>query len=293
MPNDVALFANARVGVMRDKDAFGALRRSVVRYGCITEGDFDWIAGATDRLLLASRGDSERPEFVAVLVGQYTDTDAARALDLLARRAGTQDATGTRKAGRFVVSQKGPWSAVVLENRLLVAGHDGFVGSVIDVIEHPPESRYAQGPMLAELGAKMECLERSVCALITPGGSVARRMRSELAGVGMKKVGRQLSEAQTGLSAAVGEGMNVSVISHLGSEDDANSLAKDTRDWLWQAGLVARLAGFPDVLGDAEVNTDGRFTNLKIKVGEGDLGRLEQRLHQLLGDEAAAKCPQS
>jgi hypothetical protein len=290
---DVSMFANARVDVMKDKDAFAAVRRSLVRYGCVSEGDFDWIAGQTQRAVIVSRGDSEHPEYAVILAGQFGDPDAARALDMLARRVGTNDATTSRTQGRFTIAQKGPWSAIVLEGRLLLAGHDGFVGSMLDMIEHPPESRFAQSAIYRELGDHLGCIDRSVCALIAPDGAVAQRMKGELAGVGMKKVGRELASGQSGFTLAVGNGVVLTVGAHLANDDEANALAKDTKDWLWQAGLVARLAGFPDVLGDADVTTSGPFTNLKFKVGESDLARLEQRLDQMIGDDARARCSAS
>jgi hypothetical protein len=290
---DVSMLASARIDVMKDKDAFAAVRRSLTRYGCVSAADFDWLAGQTQRAFMVSRGDANQPEFVVILAGQFSEPDAGRALDLLARRVGTTDAATSRTQGRFNISQKGPWSAIVLEDRLLVAGHAGFVGSTLDVIDHPPEARYAQSAIFKELGDHVNCLDRSLCALITPDGSVAQRMKGELAGVGMKKVGRELASGQSGFTVSVGDGVVLNAGAHLQNDEDANSLAKDTKDWLWQAGLVARLAGFPDVLGDAEVKTEGSFTELKIKVGQGDLARLEQRLDQMIGDDAAARCAPS
>jgi hypothetical protein len=287
---DVSMVANARIDVMKDKDAFAAVRRTLTRYGCVSAADFDWLAGQTQRALFLSRGSSDHPEFEVILAGQFSEPDAARALEILARRVGTTDGPGSRAQGRFSISQKGPWSAIVLENRLLIAGHDGFVGSTLDVIDHPPEARYAQSAIYKELGDHINCLDRSLCALISPDGNVAQRMKNELAGVGMKKVGRELASNQSGITLAVGDGIVLSVGAHAQNDDDANALAKDTKDWLWQAGLVARLAGFPDVLGDAEVDTEGSYTNMKIKVGQGDLARLEQRLDQMIGDDAAARC---
>ncbi|HKU41755.1 MAG TPA: hypothetical protein VJR89_26540 [Polyangiales bacterium] len=287
---DIALLVNARVEVMKDKDAFQTLRRTVLRYGCVSEADFDWLAGQTQRALFVNRGDAERPELVVILAGQFGDADAARALEALSRGAHAGDATASRTQGRFAIAQKGPWSAIVLENRLLIAGHDGFVGSTLDLIEHPEAPRFAQTPQFAELGGKIDCMDRSVCGLVTPNGGVAKRMKGELSGVGMKKVGRELAGSQSGFTIAVGEGLVLRVTAHLQSDADADGLAKDTKDWLWQAGLVARLAGFPDVLGDADVKTEGSFTELKIQVGEGDLAKLEKRFEQMLGDEAAARC---
>lgn len=287
---DVALLAHARIDVMRERDAFATLRRSLVRYGCVSEGDFDWLAGQTQRALLASRGSREAPEFIVLLAGQFGGDDANRALEMLGRRVGTQDAINARVHGRFNVSQKGPWAAIVLENRMLLAGHSEFVDATLDSVEQPPEARYAQSAIFRELGDHMRCLDRSVCALITPEGGVAQRMKSELAGVGMKKVGRELAGAQSGMSLAVGDGVNLNVGAHFTNDADAEAMAKDTRDWLWQAGLVARLAGFPDVLGDAEVKSEGPYSDLKIRVPEGDLAKLEQRLDQMIGDDARARC---
>jgi hypothetical protein len=287
---DVSMFVNARVEVMREKDAFAAVRRTVTRYGCMSADDFDWLDGQTKRALLMSRGESAHPEFAVILEGEFSEPDAGRALEILARRAGTPDPGTSRTQGRFNIAQKGPWSAIVLDKRFLLAGHDGFVGSTLDVIDHPPEARYAQSEIFRELGDHVNCLDRSVCGLVAPDGGVAQRMKGELAGVGMKKVGRELASSQSGFTIAVGDGIVLNVAAHAKSEDDANTLAKDTKDWLWQAGLVARLAGFPDVLGDADVHAEGTFTELKIKVGEGDLARLEQRFDQMLGDDAAARC---
>jgi hypothetical protein len=194
--------------------------------------------------------------------------------------------------GRFNVAQKGPWSAIVLEERMLIAGHDGFVSSTLELIEHPDAPRYSGSPIFVELGGKLDCLERSACGLITPDGSVARRMKGELSSVGMKKVGRELAGAQSGVSMAVGDGVVLRVVAHMPSDAAAESMAKDTKDWLWQAGLVARLAGFPNVLGDAEVDTSGSYADLRIRVSESDLARFEQRFDQMLGDEAAARCRQ-
>jgi hypothetical protein len=227
-----------------------------------------------------------------ILAGRFGEADVGRALEALARRTQPGDPLGSRAQGRWNIGQKGPWSAIVLEERLLIAGHDGFVGSTLDSIEHPEVPRYAQAPIFLELGGKMECLERSVCGLITPDSSASRRVKSELSGVGMKKVGRELATAQSGVSLAVGEGIVLSAVAHMQNDEAAEALAKDTKDWLWQAGLVARLAGLPDVLGDAEVNTESSFTDLKVRVGEKDLARLEQRFEQMLGDEAAAHCGQ-
>jgi len=287
---DLSMVAHARVDVMKDKDAFAAVRRTLTRYGCVSAQDFDWLAGQTQRALFLSRGSSEHPEFAVILAGQFSDPDAPRALEMLGRRVGTGDAPTTRTQGRFTVQQKGPWSAIVLENRFMIAGHDGFVGSTLDVIDHPPEARYAQSAIFKELGDHLGCLDRSLCALVSPDGNVAQRMKGELSSVGMKKVGRQIASSQSGFTVAVGDGVVLAVGAHAQSEDDAKELAKDTKDWLWQAGLVARLAGFPNVLGDAEVDTAGTFTDLKIKVGQGDLARLEQRFDQMIGDDAAARC---
>jgi hypothetical protein len=292
VPADIALFASARVDVMKSRDAFATLRRALLRYGCVSDADFDWLAEKTQRAILANRGDSDHPEFVVILAGRFEEADVGRALEALGRRTQNADPLGSRTQGRFNVAQKGPWSAIALEERLLIAGHDGFVGSVLDSIEHPEAPRYAQSPIFVELGGKMECLERSACGLITPDGSVARRVKGELSGVGMKKVGRELAAAQSGVSLAVGDGVTLSAVAHMQSDEAAETLAKDTKDWLWQAGLVARLAGFPDVLGNAEVNTAGSFTDLKLRVSEKDLARLEQRFDQMLGDEAAAHCRQ-
>jgi hypothetical protein len=290
---DVSMFASARIDVMKDKDAFAAVRRSLTRYGCVSAADFDWLAEQTQRALLLSRGDANQQEFSVILAGQFSEPDAGRVLEMLARRTGTTDAVTSRTQGRFAVSQTGPWSASVLENRLLVAGHDGFVGSTLDVIDHPPQARYAQSGIFQELGDHMHCLDRSLCALITPESAVAQRMKGELAGVGMKKVGRELVSGQSGVTVSVGDGVVLNVGAHLQNDEDANTLAKDTKDWLWQAGLVARLAGFPDILGDAQVDTSGSFTDLKIRVGQGDLARLEQRLDQMIGDDATARCAAS
>lgn len=290
---EVSLLATARVDVMKDKDAFAAVRRTLTRYGCVSAADFDWLAEQTQRALLLSRGDSNHQEFTVILAGQFSEPDAGRALEMLARRVGTADAPTSRTQGRFTISQKGPWSAIVLENRLLVAGHDGVVGSTLDVIDHPPEARYAQSVTFRELGDHMHCLDRSLCALITADGGVAQRMKSELAGVGMKKVGRELASGQSGFTVSVGDGVVLNVGAHLQNDEDANALAKDTKDWLWQAGLVARLAGFPDVLGDAAVDTTGPFTDLKIKVGRDDLARLEKRFDQMIGEDATARCAAS
>lgn len=290
MSADVSMLVNARVDVMKDKDAFAAVRRTVTRYGCMSAEDFDWLAGQTQRALFLSRGESAHPEFAVILAGQFSEPDAGRALEILARRVGTTDAPASRTQGRFTIAQKGPWSAIVLENRLLIAGNDGFVGSTLDVIDHPPETRFAQTELFRELGEHAHCVERSLCGLVAAEGGVAQRMKGELAGVGMKKVGRQLASSQSGFTISVGDGVILNVVSHAKSEDDANALAKDTKDWLWQAGLVARLAGFPDILGEAEVSTDASYTELKIRVGENDLARLEQRFDQMLGDDAAARC---
>lgn len=287
---ELSMFANARVDVMRDKDAFAAVRRTLTRYGCVSAADFDWLAGQTQRAIFLSRGSSRDPELAVILQGQFSDPDAGRALEMLGRRVGTTDAPATRTQGRWTVQQKGPFSAIVIEGRLLVAGHDGFVGSTLEVIDHPPEARFAQSAIFKELGDHVHCLDRSLCALILPEGNVADRMKSELAGVGMKKVGRELASGQSSVTISVGDGVVLNVGAHAQSDDDANALAKDTKDWLWQAGLVARLAGFPDVLGEAEVTTEGSYTDLKIRVGQNDLARLEQRLDQMIGDDAAARC---
>jgi hypothetical protein len=118
---------------------------------------------------------------------------------------------------------------------------------------------------------------------------MAKELASELAGAGLKKVGRDLVDSHTGVTLAVGNGMVLTIQAFTASDDAANELAKETKDWLWQASLVTRLTGFPNVLGDAEVGTSGRFAEIKVKVGDDDLEKVEKRLYQLLGDDS--KCP--
>jgi hypothetical protein len=281
IPSDAALMAQARIDVMKERKAFASLRRAALRYGCIGEADFDWLTAQTQRALVATRGDDE---LLVVLAGQFAEADATRALELIDRRAGRGGKVGAKAHGRFQVSERGGLAASVLEGRLLVAGSSGFVASTLDSIEHPPAQRFADSEIYRELGNHVNCMKRPVCGLIARDGPAAKRMQGELGQVGLKNVGRDLAESHASVTLAVGEGMNLTVVALTRSEQAANELAQQTRNWLWQAGLVARLAGFPDVLGGAEVDTEGSFSQAKIRVPDDDLERVEQRLYKLVGD---------
>lgn len=281
IPRDAALMAQARIDVMKDRKAFASLRRAALRYGCIGEADFEWLTAQTQRALVATRG---RDELLVVLAGRFAEADAARALSLIDRRTGRGEKPSTKGHGRFQVTQSGQLAASVLEGRLLVAGNSGFVLATLDAIERPPAQRFADSEIYRELGDHVDCMKRSVCGLIARDGPTARQLQGELGQVGLKNVGRDLAESHAGVTLAVGEGVNLTVVALTPSEQAADELAQQTRNWLWQAALVARLAGFPDVLGGAEVDTEGSYSQAKIRVPDEDLERVEQRLYKLVGD---------
>lgn len=285
IPSDAALVAQARIDVMKDRKAFASLRRAALRYGCMVEADFEWLTAQTQRALVATRGDDE---LLVVLAGRFAESDATRALSLVDRRAGRGDKPSTKAHGRFQLTEQGKLAASVLEGRLLVAGSGSFVTATLDSVERPPAQRFADSEIYRELGDHIECMKRSVCGLIARDGSAARQLQGELGQVGLKNVGRDLAESHAGITLAVGEGLSLTAVALTPSEQAADELARQTRNWLWQAALVARLAGFPDVLGGAEVDTEGSFSRARIRVPDEDLERVEQRLFKLVGD---GDCP--
>lgn len=286
LPLDTSSLVIADATALSKLPDFATWRGWAERYACIARSDLDWLTANTARGLLAARGKSPSVQGLAILAGKYTDADAGRALSLLEPSGAAIGAPVTmQQRGRFTLSTRGPISATQLEGRLLLVGDTAFVQAALDTIEAPPPTRLSDAEPFHRVSERLGCSSRAVCMLTAADSSATHALKRLLAGVGMKGLGRELAQAASGLSVDVASGVAFAGSIELGSEDQARSVEKQINDWLWQAGVFARLAGFPDVLDEIEVKrSEPSVVELQLRLDDATRAKLEKRVSEMLED---------
>src|ERR1700759_3620856 len=121
-PDSIAVL---QVDQLRTSPLFGRLRPYLDRATCAANTEWDSLAQATTRAVVASRASSAGDEWLLVMSGNYSDDDGKRLLDeAVKRRGGATAATAAapQPVGRFLMREQGDLASTVLEKRLLVMG---------------------------------------------------------------------------------------------------------------------------------------------------------------------------
>ncbi|HEX2676922.1 MAG TPA: hypothetical protein VHM19_09790, partial [Polyangiales bacterium] len=258
VPPDAQTFFTLDVAAVVKARSFDSWRNAATRYACIPKDDIDWATSSTTRMIFVTRGTHPKTEVLGVLVGKYTEPDVLRAIRLVQRLDAKQDNTGeSAQRGRFTVTTLGSLSGAQLEGRILLVGSTAMVQSAIDLIEAPPAAPFATTEPFKHLSAQLACDHHSVCAVIAPSSEGTRVLKRLLANVNMAELGKRLVGVASGMSADLESGLAFSTVSEMASADDAAVAQKQLNDWLWQLGVVARFAGFPDVIDEIKVQVEG------------------------------------
>lgn len=276
---------------LRDSALFARTRGLLERATCTAAADVDWLLASSQRALVASRKTDAGAEFLVLLTGTFSDADAERALALAVARSPMRagfNAAEPKQIGRFGVSVRGDLAVTVLERRLLVVGVANWVLAAVQSIDHPSDSPSAAG-LLRELAAAVHCDERSACLLAAADSFAADELERGLSELGAKKLGRALSSAPTALGISASDSLQLAFLAQLPSAEAAASVLEAIKSYFWQAGLLIRLAGLPDVLGAVQARTNDAQLALDSSVSAADLAEYEQRVLPLL-DKAASAC---
>jgi hypothetical protein len=281
VPSAVAV---VNVDQVRASALFARVRPLLERAACISSAQLDALLAPTARLIIAARNatdQTEQIEWLAVLVGSYTEQDADR---ILASTTQSADPALRQPVGRFTLATRAGLATSLLEQRLLVLGTPAWVRSALDSIEQPSPS-FAASALWREHGPRVQCAERMVCVLSAADGVIAKRVQRALASAGSKSLGKQLAAADGVVGANAAAGIDLAVDAELQTPEAAADAAQQAKDLFWQAGLLIRLAGLPNVFDAAQVRAEGRQLKLDLSVSANDLAAYQDRLSKLLIDE--------
>jgi hypothetical protein len=289
-PDSVAVL---QVDQLRSSPLFGRLRPYLERATCTPSEEWQSLAQATTRAVVASRPAKDGDQWLLAMSGQYSDADAKRLLGEAVQRrdgAAAPPAAPAQTLGRFQVSEQADLASSVLEQRILLLGAKDWVRAAIAAVDAPSPS-FAVSPIFRELGSNVHCGDRTACLFAAANGSAAKRMQHSLLGIGAADLGRAFSESDSALALAVPSALELSFAVHLSSAEIAQAAAKQIKDYLWQASLVTRLAGLPSVLDQAQLRADDALLHADLNVSEQDLAAYEARAGRLF-EEAAPSCDQ-
>jgi hypothetical protein len=280
-----SVVVDMRVDRLRSSPLFARARPFVERATCASSADIDWLSASTARAVAAARSVDERIQWLAVLSGTYADRDADRMLAAITQRGASAapNAVTKQAVGRFAITRQGEIAVSVLDQRLAILGTEVWVRAALDSIDHPSVS-FAASSLRRDLAPRVHCADRSVCLLAAADSFASRQLQHALSGLGAKGLGRELSAANTALGLSMPDALEITFLAQLPTPESAAASLDHTKDWFWQAGLLIRLAGLPDVLNAVQAQTSANLLQLDLSVRAADLEQYEQRVGQLVGD---------
>jgi hypothetical protein len=284
---DASAVAIVRVDLVRESPLFARLRPLIETQLCLSAAQLDALLANTSRAIVASRTTQDRVEWLAVLAGQYTEQDADRMLASAARSA--EGTAVKQRSGRFTLATQGEVAASLLEQRMLVLGTPTWLHSVLDSLDHAAPS-FTASTLWRELSTRVQCAERTGCLLSSAQSIAAQHLKRALSSTGAKALGRQLEAADSAFGVSIPDGVEVAYSARLPTADSAAAAAQQTKDLFWQAGLLIRLAGLPDVLDAAQLSAAGNQLSLQLSVSASDLAQYQERLGKLL-EGSTGDCP--
>ena len=307
---------DVHVDRLRNSPLYARMRPLIERAGCSSEraqtsglppaprptADFDWLMAVTERALVGMRTVDDHNEWLAVLVGAYAEQDAERVLAAVAQQTGATGAGARQALGRFALVGQAEFAASVLDSHLAVVGGQAWVRAALAALDNAADQRgasFAGSSLWRDLSARTSCVDRTLCLVAAADSVATRQLQHGLNGVGAKALARELGTADTALGLSIPDGLDVSFVAQLATPDAAEAARRLLKDWLWQAGLVIRLAGLPNVLDAAKLEVNANLLQVALAVDAADLSQYEQRLSDMLNqsgqgcaaDVAAADVP--
>ncbi len=298
VPADAQALADIDLTAFTRAHDFTTWRGWATRFACAPADELDWLLGTTQRAIVASTGARPKTEGLVILAGKYTAADVPHGLSLLERgksgvvaaptASAAIPAARSAKHGRFDVTTHAALSATQLEGRLLIAGDSALLLRVLDRLDTPASDHFADTEPYRSLRSQLGCAGRAICGALLPGSEGARILKKQLTNVGMKALGESLADVPSGVMLDLREGLTFASASPMHTIDDAHSVEKQINDWLWQLGVFARLAGFPDVLDQIQVHVADTTVQLHLTLLPAALSKLEGRVDDMLGDGEGA-----
>lgn len=278
-----------QVEALRGSPVLARLRPYLERTTCISGADLDWILQASRRAVTATRTTPDGEQWLAILDGTFAPADATRLLTAAVERSGAPGTAATPEArGRFQLQVQSGLAASVLEGRVALLGSADWLRAAVDAIEQPSPN-FAVSELWRELGPKVRCAERHACALSVANGAAAKRVEDAFAQLGSRDLAREFAGADTAAGLDAPNGVDLALAVRLSSADVAAAGAQQLKNWVWQAGLLTRIAGLPDVLSAARIRTEGPLLAADLSVNAGDLAKYEARAGKLF-ERAARNC---
>jgi hypothetical protein len=283
------MLVDLRVDRLRGSPLLARTRTFLERATCMSAADLDWLLASTEHALVAMRDASDQAQWLLVLTGAYTEADASRMLAAVAQRdaAGSANQPQNRaSAGRFTITSQGDTALCLLDAHTLLVGAGQWLRAAVEAIDQPPPSAAS---LLPDLAQRVQCDERSVCMLAAADSVAAHQLQRGLAELGAEGVGRAVSSAPTALGLTLSDGLELAFVAELSTPQAASSALEVVKSWFWQAGLLIRLAGLPDVLDAVRARSDDTVMALELSVSASDLAQYQQRIAPLI-DKAADVC---
>ncbi|HEX7479783.1 MAG TPA: hypothetical protein VF331_18410 [Polyangiales bacterium] len=293
VPADASLVATVDVVELAASKSFPTWRGWAQEHSCLRSDDLTWLTGQSARIVFAGRSTANQPvDLLVLLQGKYGANDVERALDLLADqdRGATAKPRSHRMHGRFSVTDAGLLSAAQLDEHLLILGSGRWLDASLDLISFEAHPRWLDGSATRALAERIDCQHKTVCAQVQPSGPTAEVVEAELGAVGAPSLGHNVSHAPLALALDAKAGLRLAVAMQLGSAEQADSVVKLVNDWLWQVGVFAHLAGFPDVLDAAKVRAQAEVAQLDFPIGQDDLESIEKRVAGMLQGMDPPQC---
>ena len=291
-PESVAV---ANVQALMSTPLFERLRPYIERATCIELADWRAVLSATRRAALAVRQQPEqKPEWLLVLAGSYSEADARRALTLAHQKSRGSTADPVRDvrdpSGRFGVAEQGALAVSQLEGRVLVLGTQVWVRAALASVAQPTSS-FSGSALWRTVGTPLGCNERSACLLSAANSNNAELIERGLSGAGARQLGEALQNADTALGLTLSDKLKLGFAAQVGSAEAAKVAERGLRDWLWQANLVVRLTGLPAVLDRTQLSTQDALLRGELDVTEGELAAYEARAKPLFERQAPSCNP--
>jgi hypothetical protein len=280
------------VQALQSAPLYDRLRPYIERATCVKLSEWDAVLSATRRAALAARHKPEQAgEWLVVLDGHYSDADARRLLDVASKQSHNTSAEPAREtrdgSGRFAVTEQGTLAVSLLEGRVLVLGTQAWVRAAVGTVAQPVAS-FSTSLLWRSLGAELGCSARTACVLSIANGSNARQIERALSSAGAKRLGQELSRADSALGVTLRQDLGLGFAAQLGGAEQAQAAERALRDWLYQVNILIRFTGLPAVLDRTRLSTHETVVRGELDVSQAELNAYEERARPLFEREASS-----
>jgi hypothetical protein len=260
--------------------------------GCLTPEQVSLIFERTETLIAVqwSSGPDAPARSLVVGKGAYTEQDAANAVQLASMLTGAERrAVVEQVRGRYRAFTSDRATAALVGKSLLLLGDAQSVQAALDLADGKPSTtgtsgRLIDGELIARSGVLDDIASSSAVLIATASEQVVKRTGKALGSVGLP---RDLTQGTVVIVARLGDsGLRLEGHVARPTAESASQAADTIRSRLGQINLLARFAGLPGVLGNAEVRSDAEVLHVALTASHDDLAVLRERLRDLIADQA-------